>query len=65
MSSAKNQLETAATGITFEQLRADYWRAHNQPERADRARRELQKWQARYESAWLTGSGEQGAGAGS
>ena len=65
MSSSKNLLEIAATGITFEQLRAGYWKAHNQPERADKARRELQKWQARYESAWQTGSGEQGAGAGS
>ena len=62
MSSAKTQLEVAATGIVFEQLRADFWKAHNQPERADAAHRELQKWQLRYENAWLTGSGEQEAG---
>ena len=60
MSSSKTQLEIAQTGVAFEQLRADFWKNHNQPERADAARRELQKWQARYESAWLTGSGEQG-----
>ena len=62
MSNSKNQLEIAATGITFEQLRADYWRAHNRPERADAAHRELQKWQLKYENAWLIGSVEQEAG---
>ena len=58
MSIAKNQLEIAATGITFEQLRADYWRAHNQPDRAEAARRELRKWQGKYENAWLVSTGE-------
>ena len=59
MSNAKTQLAIAATGITFEQLRADYWKAHNQPDRADAARRELQKWQLKYENAWLISTGEQ------
>lgn len=58
MSTAKTQLEIAETGVAFEQLRADYWKAHNQPDRADAARRELQKWQLKYENALLISTGE-------
>ena len=58
MSRAKTQLEIAQTGVAFEQLRADYWKAHNSPERADASHRELQKWQLKYENAWLISTGE-------
>ena len=58
MSATKTQLETAATGITYEQLRAIYWSELNQHTRAEEARRELAKWQDRFDTAWLNQGGE-------
>ena len=58
MSATKTQLETAATGITFEQLRVSYFTELNQHTRAEEARREVAKWQSKYETAWLNQGGE-------
>ena len=58
MSATKTQLEEAATGITFETLRVSYWSGLNQHSRAAAAHRELLKWQARFDAAWLNQGGE-------
>ena len=60
MSTSATALEVAATGITYEQIRASYWSELNQHTRAEEARREVAKWQAKYESAWLNQAGEVG-----
>ena len=58
MSSTATQLEVIATGISFEQIRVDYWKALNQTERADQAERELLKWQNKFDAARLNQGGE-------
>ena len=53
MSTSKTVLEVAATGITFEQIRINYFTELNQHTRANEARHELVKWQSRFDAAWL------------
>ena len=57
-SNSKTQLEVAATGISFEQIRVCYFTELNQHTRANEARLELAKWQAKFDAAWLNQGGE-------
>ena len=51
-------MEVASTGIQFEELRASYWQRHQQPTKADAARRERRKWQDKFDTAWQVQGGE-------
>ena len=58
MTASKTSMAVASTGIQFEELRASYWQRHQQPTKADAARRERRKWQDKFDTAWQVQGGE-------